>query len=137
MNPAEVYLESMVNTASPVQLIVMLYDKLINLLNTAKEAIEDGIDDIENIKIKAESLSKATDIVIFLQAILDEEKGGDIAKNLHKIYDAFIQELIRINAENDVKSIEEMVKIFEDLREVWVDLEKKYEETNKRVTSGM
>jgi len=137
MNPAEAYLESMVNTASPVQLIVLLYDRLINLLNTAKTAIEEGIEEMENIKLKAESLSKATDIVIFLQAILDEEKGGDIAKNLHKIYDAFIQELIRINAENDVKSIEEMIKIFEDLREVWVELEKKYEENSKRATSGM
>ncbi len=137
MNPAEVYLESMVNTASPVQLIVLLYDRLINLLNTAKTAIEEGIEDVENIKVKAESLSKATDIVIFLQAILDEEKGGDIAKNLHKIYDAFIHELIRINAENDIKSIDEMVRIFEDLRSVWVDLERKYEENGKRVTFGM
>ncbi len=132
MNPADAYLESMVTTASPVQLIVMLYDKVINLLHNAKSAIEMGLDDMENLKTKAESLSRATDIVIFLQAILDTEKGGEIAVNLKSIYDAFIQELIRINVENDVKSIEEMINIFEDLRSVWVELEKRYEENAQR-----
>ncbi len=125
MNPAEVYLQNMVENANPLRLVVMLYEKAIACLEDAIEAVESGLDDLENVKTKAECLTRAMDILIVLQASLEHEKGQEIAKNLDEIYDALINEIVRANMKNDTELMREIKKILEELKEAWEEAEKK------------
>ena len=125
MNPAEVYLQNMVESANPIRLVIMLYDKAISCLEEATDAIEDGLDKLENVKKKAECLTKVTDILVVLKASLDEERGREIAKNLDEIYDVLINETVRANMTNDKELLQKIRGVLEELREAWEDAERK------------
>jgi len=125
MNPAEVYLQNMVENANPIRLVIMLYDKAISSLEEAMDAIREGLDDVNRVKSKAENLTRVTDILIVLRSSLDEEKGKDMAKNLDEIYDILINESVRANMTNDVELMEKIKRILEELREAWEEAERK------------
>ncbi|MFN3505640.1 MAG: flagellar export chaperone FliS, partial [Caldimicrobium sp.] len=84
--------------------------------------IEDCENSPEAIKNKANALAKATDILIYLQAILDFEKGGDVAKNLNEIYEILINELISCSFKLDLKKIEDAIEILENLKKTWYSI---------------
>lgn len=120
------YLENMVNTANPVRLIILLYDKAISCLEEAAEIIEKRYDDYDHAKLKYQNLGRATEILKVLKLTLDKEKGGELAKNLDDIYKALLDDLMRIIIEgDDSETIRKMVKILKDLRESWEEVENK------------
>ncbi len=124
MTPAEVYLQNLVENANPIRLVILLYDKAISCIEAAIEAIEGGVDKFENVKIKAENLTRAMDILIVLRASLDKEKGEDIASNLEGIYDILIDEMVRANIKNDTEGLKKAVEVLGELREGWEEAEK-------------
>ncbi len=120
------YLENMVLTANPVRQVILLYEKAISCLDEAVEHMERGSTDAEDMKIKYEALGRATEILTVLDATLNMEQGGDIAKSLHEIYQALINDLIRITVEgDDPETLRKMVKILTELKESWEEVEKK------------
>ena len=116
------YLERQVLEGSPLEHLILLYGKALNSLRLAKNAIERGLNDPETVKAKVENLSKAMDILIYLQAILDLEKGGEIAKNLKEIYQTLIQALIEVNFSNNLKPLNDSIEILEKLRSAWMEI---------------
>lgn len=122
LRPAENYLERKVLEGSPLEHIILLYAKALNCLKLVKNLIEEGLNDPQAIKNKVENLSKAVDILIYLQAILDLEKGGELAKNLKEIYEILIQTLIEVNFTNDLKSLKDSIEILEKLRNAWIEI---------------
>jgi len=125
MSPADVYLQNMVENANPIRLVLMLYDKALLCLEDALELIEGGLKSPEEVKAKAENLTKAMDILIVLRASLNREKGQEIAKNLDEIYEALINEIVRANMKNDAGILRDVRKILEELREAWEEAERK------------
>ncbi len=122
VRPNKNYLERQVLEGSPLEHIILLYSKALNSLRIVKNEIETGLNDPEKVKNKVENLSKAIDILIYLQAILDLEKGGDIAKNLKEIYEILINALIEVNISNDLKILNDTIEVLEKLRSAWMDI---------------
>ena len=100
----------------------MLYNKTLSCLKIAKKAIEEGLDNSDNIKKKAENIGKATEIIAYLQGSLNLEKGGEIAQNLNEIYDILISELIKANIENNLEIITKSIGVLENLKKAWEDI---------------
>lgn len=113
------YLEKEVFQGSSLDHVLMLYGKAINSLKLVKKNVEEGLNTPEAVKNKAEALTKAIDILVYLQAILDHEKGGDIATKLQEIYGILIDELVKFNFTNDLKVIQDSIEILENLRKAW------------------
>jgi flagellar protein FliS len=116
---AQAYKSVSVNTAvesaNPHKLILMLYDGLLRHLRLAKAYMQKG-----DLGAKASSLSKAMSIIDQgLRASLNEDKGGDIAKNLRMLYDYAERQLVHANARNDVATIDEVINLLEPLRAAW------------------
>ncbi|MGC9017850.1 MAG: flagellar export chaperone FliS [Caldimicrobium sp.] len=122
LRPNGNYLERQVLEGSPLEHLILLYGKALNSLKLAKNAIESGLNDPDTVKTKVENLSKAMDILIYLQAILDLEKGGEIAKNLKEIYQTLIQALIEVNFSNNLKPLNDSIEILEKLRNAWMEI---------------
>ncbi len=118
------YLENMVYTANPVRLIIMLYERAIVALENALDIMNKENPSLEEIKTKLEELSKANDILIALDSTLDMEKGGEIAKNLHEIYTALSNDIVRLSLKDDVEIVKKMIKVLMDLKESWEEVEK-------------
>ncbi len=115
-NTARTYLENQVKFASPVDLIVMLYDRAIQSLKSCSDSLKGGETDL---KAKGLALCRAVDIISELQSVLDRKRGGEIAQNLDKLYTYMLEKLTIANYENNQASIQEVTRLLEELREGW------------------
>ena len=115
---AQEYRKNAVNGASPVRLVIMLYDGSIRFMESGKQAIL-----ARDLPKQNESLQRAQKIVLELMSSLDMSKGGDIAQNLLGLYTYVIEQLIDANVKDLTEPIDESIKIMSDLRESWVQIE--------------
>lgn len=113
---AGTYLEDQVKFASPITVVIMLYDKAIQCLKSCSDSIKGGE---TNLKAKGLPLCRAVDIIAELQSVLDRQHGGEIAQNLDKLYGYMLEKLTVANYKNDSASIDEVAKLLEELREGW------------------
>ena len=111
---SNVYHKTAIETADPLQLIILCYDAAINDLNIAKELHEKKEMDDAYRKIR-----HAQDIITELLVGLDYERGGDIARNLNRLYNFVLRQLIGINSRRDTTVYGHLVKILSELKEGW------------------
>lgn len=112
-NPYQQYKQTQVQTASPGELVLMLYNGAIKNINTAIIHLEKGEKDEFRTK-----LDKALDIVTELMVSLKPE-GGDISTQLTNLYDFVINRLITGSAKYSEKELEEALQIITGLRDTW------------------
>lgn len=115
MNPYQNYFENQVKTASPGQILIMLYDGAIRFLREARAAMESG-DRIGRL----EKTSRVVAILTELSNTLDFEKGGEIAENLDGLYWYMIRELTSANGREGTEALTVSEDILMDLRDGWV-----------------
>ncbi|KIU35198.1 flagellar export chaperone FliS [Atlantibacter hermannii] len=112
---ARIGVESAVMSASPHQLIVLLFDGAMSALVRARLFMQQG----ETVA-KGEALSKAINIIDNgLKAGLDREQGGDLATNLSSLYDYMVRRLLQANLRNDSQAIEEVEGLLSNLADAW------------------
>lgn len=112
---AKVGVETGVSSASPHQLIVMLFDGAMKALGAAVVNMK-----ANNIAAKGEAISKAILIIESgLRASLDKKAGGEIAEGLDALYEYMGQRLFEANLKNDVSILEEVQRLLGDLRSAW------------------
>ena len=107
------YLGDSIATASPQQLLVMLYDRLALDLERAEAALEAG-----DKPGAGPLLQHAQEIVIELRASLKVELW-DGAPRLAALYDWLLTELIQANIRGDLRRVGDCRRIVEPLREAW------------------
>lgn len=108
------YLKVKVQTASKEQLVLMLMDGVLRFSEQGRTAIQN-----KEIEKKQFSLVRSQDIIIELLSGLNHELGGDIAKNLARLYTYSIKRLVEANIKNDTTCIDDVQNIFRNLREAW------------------
>ncbi len=117
MNPAvNPYQQTQVGTASPEQLLIMLYDGAIRFIAQAEEAVAAG----ERLK-KLEGVSRALAIVTYLADTLDHQAGWEMSENLDGLYGYMARELSRANLENDQEGLKGVGAMLADLRQTWLE----------------
>ncbi len=117
---ADVDLQTAIVTASPVQIVVLLYDGAINALAAAKGRMLE-----KRFAEKGALISKAIGIVEGLRSVLDHSRGGDVTSNLEALYDYMKRRLASANLKNEVEGVEEVMRLLSTLREAWVELEQR------------
>lgn len=113
------YQENLVNTASPVRLVILLYQGSIGALHRAEKYFE------EKNPVKAHSeILQAEKIVLELMQALNFEQGGEIAQNLFSLYQFILEQCALLNEENASRLIPRLIQILEGLQEAWREIEK-------------
>ncbi len=107
------------NGASPVQLVVMLYDGAIRFMENGRFAMEGG-----DLHRQNDQIQRAQKIIFELMATLNMEKGGEISRNLMSLYTFIIEQLLNANVEDRTEPIDQALKIVRELREGWVEIER-------------
>lgn len=113
------YRKSAIDGASPLQLVIMLYDGATRFLNAAKAAMAEG-----NLHKQNEMCQRAQDIVTELISCLDMQKGGEVASNLFALYTFVFDRIVQANIEDSSLYLDQAMKVLSDLRESWAILEK-------------
>jgi flagellar protein FliS len=107
------YLGSMVSTASPARLLVLLYDRLILDLQRAHEAQTVG----EHLSAGTHLLH-AQEIILELQSSLDIE-AWDGGGRLFGIYTWLYREMVRANVQRDLTATQSCIDLVQPLAEAW------------------
>ena len=107
------YLGDRVATASPQQLLVMLYDRLALDLERGEQALTG-----KDREAAAGHLQHAQEIVLELRASLNVEvwEGGP---RLAALYGWLVTELIQANLKGDLRRVRDCRKVVEPLRDAW------------------
>lgn len=108
INPAAAYGANKVNTATPAELTLMLYDGAIKFWNIAMVAAEK-----QDYEKSNENIKKARRIIVELKTTLDHKYA--VAKDFDTIYDYIFDLMI---AANMTKSSEDMDKVLVELRQI-------------------
>lgn len=113
-NQTNLYQKTSVETADRGRLILLVYDHCIKWCNIAKEAIQNN-----QSMDRTKALFKVQDGITELNCALDMEKGGEIARNLHRLYTFFGSHLTEANIKNNSQNVEEVLTMLQSLREAW------------------
>ena len=107
------YAREAVTTATPAQLVTMLYDRLVKDLNAAEQGL--GARDIQAVH---NALMHAQEIVRELNATLDTSvwKEGEA---LRRLYDWVIEQLIEANMTKDAQFVQNARDVIEPIRDAW------------------
>lgn len=114
----QVGVQSVVDGASPHQLISMLFDGLIGALNGARGAMERG-----DVAQKVRHIGKAVRILEDgLLAALDRQRGGEVAANLGALYEYCVGRLTLANARNDIALVNEVAGLVGTVAQGWNEM---------------
>ena len=105
------YQEAAVRSASPGQLVVMVYDHLLLHLRRTRLAVEQG-----NAELRAASLDRARVALGELLATLDRERGGEIAAQLSGVYAFLLGELTDFGRRPSVARLDRIIGMADELR---------------------
>jgi flagellar secretion chaperone FliS len=129
------YRSNAVLTASPGQLVLMLFDGALKAMALAREAFNQPEGDARRIEIINHQLQKAQNILNELQAGLNMEAGGDFAKTLYRLYDYHTRRLFEANLRKDVAPVIEVEGLVGSLRDAWSEMLTKQEAENQPAES--
>jgi len=120
---ARVGVESSAMSASPHQLICMLFDGARTTLGMARHHMERG-----DVPAKGQAISKAIDIVANgLKASLDADAAGpagaQLVANLGALYDYIVRRLLQANLRDDVDALDEAQRLLESIASAWREIE--------------
>ncbi|MDQ0218399.1 flagellar export chaperone FliS [Peribacillus cavernae] len=114
-NPYQAYQQNSVNTASPGELTLMLYNGCLKFLSQAKKAIETG-----SIEERNKNIQKAQNIIQELMVTLNMDIA--VSKDLLSLYDYLYRRLVEANLQNDETIIEEVEGFVAEFRDTWKEV---------------
>lgn len=117
-NAASIYQGTKINTASPAELTLMLYEGAIKFCNKALFSMEQS-----NIDKINENLLKAQRIITELRSTLDFKYP--VAKEFDLVYDYIYRRLIDANIKKDADILEEALDYIRQMRDTWKEVMKK------------
>lgn len=111
------YKSVQVTTTDKGRLLLMMYEGAIKFLKQSKMGLEDN-----DIGKFCRFLSKGQAIIAELMNTLDFEKGGEIAKDLDRLYDFMLFYLTEANLHRDGKRIEKVIGLLDIIYVAYKDI---------------
>ncbi len=112
----DAYRRTEAQSASPMQLVIMLYDGALRFLSEAKAA--QAIGDMPR---RAHALRRVAAIIAECHSTLDLEQGGTVAAELDRLYSYISTRLIDITVKKDATAIDEIHKLLTPVRNAWAE----------------
>ena len=119
---ARTYRANSILTASPGQLVLMLFDGALNSLAVARNACDNSTGDPRRFEIIHTQLSKAQRIIAELQGTLNMEAGGEFAKTMYRLYDYYDRRLMEANMKKQAAPIAEVERLLGEVRSAWAEM---------------
>lgn len=116
----------MVESASPVQLIIILYDGAIQWLQMAKKEIETNRERIPpNWSDFSHQIDMTLKILTHLQESLNHEHAPDLSDRLFSLYEYMKDTVLKVNAYKKTEEIDNVIKLLRNLRSSWQEISTK------------
>jgi flagellar protein FliS len=119
MNAGLSYREAAVEGASPVRLVVLLYEQAFEDLRRALADHRRG--DIEG---RTRNINHAILVIGHLQASLDKEQGGRVALHLERFYEQMRSGLVQAQFGQSAEALERQISCLMQVHEAWREVER-------------
>ncbi|NRG47008.1 flagellar export chaperone FliS [Bacillus sp. CRN 9] len=115
VNPYQKYQQTSVNTATPAELTLMLYNGCLKFIAMAKQAMEQA-----DVSRRNELIQKSQNIIQEFMVTLNSDVA--MSNDLMRIYDYILRRLIDANTNNDLEALTEAEGMVLDLRNTWKEM---------------
>jgi len=119
MNAILSYRETAVAGATPVRLVVLLYEQAIEDLRRAVAAQEK-----KDIESRTREINHAILVIGHLQATLDKERGGNVSDDLERFYQHVLAGLLDAQARQSAAGLEKQISHLMEIRDAWCEVER-------------
>ncbi len=110
----QAYQRSHVLTADPKRLVVICYEEAIQGLVQARTHYLS-----KDYEAKGRAVQKALDLLNHLRETLDFERGGEIAKQLDRLYGFMISHIVKSDQKKDGNGFTQVAEMLEQLKSAW------------------
>ncbi|MBU3135994.1 flagellar export chaperone FliS [Clostridium gasigenes] len=117
-NGLNAYKNNSVNHVSKQQLLLMLLDGSVRFVKISRQAMEDN-----DIKKCHENIVKTQNIFTELMVTLDQN-AGEWAVQMYRLYDFIKEKLVEANMKKDIKVLDEIIPLIEEIRDIWNEADK-------------
>ncbi|MEO8592034.1 MAG: flagellar export chaperone FliS [Candidatus Solibacter sp.] len=117
-NPYASSLETKILSATPLELVQLLYQAAIDAVQSARRHLSRG-----EIAERARSVGKAVEILTELGGSLDHQRGGAISTRLASLYDYLQVTLLDANFQQADDGLEKAETLLKTLNEAWSAIE--------------
>lgn len=114
MNNFRQYQEIQIMTADRVRIVIMLCEGVVRFNKCAQKAMEE-----KNVEARTNFINRSLAIISELSNSLNMEEGGEIARNLARLYDFATEQLMRANMKNTPAPLEVVSRIMTELKAGW------------------
>jgi flagellar protein FliS len=128
-NPYNQYKQNSINTSSPEELTLMLYNGLIKFIMLAQVGVDEK--DLEKTN---NAIIRAQDIVLEFQNTLNMDI--EISNSLDLIYDYMYRRLIEANFKKSKEVLEEVLNYAKELRDTWAQAMKIAKQPQKKAVGS-
>ena len=119
--PWNSYRQVATETATPGQLVLMLFDGAIRFLEQARTGF--ALDDPqESNQTVHNNIVRAQQIIQELNYSLNLNAGGEFAATLRRLYDYFDTRLHQSNRQKNEQGVQEVIARMTTLREAWAEM---------------
>jgi flagellar secretion chaperone FliS len=103
--------------ADPHQLVALLYEEGVAALRTAAHAVE-----TRRFAVKSERVGRATAILFALEAGLDFDRGGDVARTLATFYHGLRQQVLAASLGSDPEPFRQAAQSLDEIAAAWASV---------------
>lgn len=113
--PYQTYRQADIATADQGKLILMVYDHCLKWIHKAEDELHTG--KYENM---ARAIQRAQSGLTELMCTLNMERGGEISRNLFRLYDFYSRHLTNAIRNKSKQNLQQVARMMTRLREAWV-----------------
>ncbi|MGH7996794.1 MAG: flagellar export chaperone FliS [Opitutaceae bacterium] len=122
---ARIYRANSILTATPGQLVLLLFDGALRAMGTARAAFERPARDLGRFEVIHRNLTKARRIIAELRGTLNFEAGGEFAALMERLYEYYNRRLLEANLKKTPEPILEIEQLLGQVRDAWAEMLKK------------
>ena len=119
MNAQRSYREAAVQGATPLELVVRLYEQAVEDLRRITEAIEGN-----DVTARSNAIKHAILVIGHLQSALDFEQGGAVARNLEQLYNSLRSRLLALQFKPALSGARQITTDLLAVRSAWIEAER-------------
>ncbi|SDO19245.1 flagellar export chaperone FliS [Halobacillus aidingensis] len=108
----QAYQNNSVETASPGELTLMLYNGCIKFIRIARKSMENN-----EIEKKNTNIQKAQKIIQELMVTMDQQYA--VTQEIMPLYDYMSRRLVEANTKNDIEILDEVEGLVVEFRDTW------------------
>jgi len=132
-NRLQAYRQIATQTATPGQLVLMLYDGAIGFLERALAGFQRE-DPLEFNQTIHNNVVRAQAVIRELNLTLNMEAGGELSVTLRQLYQYFDERLEESNITKQDSGVKEVIQRLTVLRDAWAEMLRQQDRSNTAVT---